>query len=483
MKNNLLSSIIDGLGITFQVLWNIVTFFYRLLFPTPKKPPHQSQFGNASDYLSLFNKGIFFGSRGTTLADAHKHCIIFGSSGIGKTSKVIINTLLSKRASDRQSLVIRDASGELYAICAPYLQSIGYDCMVTNLSDASLSSHSFNPLEGDKTIGQLMQISANLLNKNASHSGDPYWINSATEACTIFLRILKEQQPMYHTLYNLKTIVESFAADPSSLDGLYSKTKDNELLNAYKALINIPEKNLLNVIATLKSSALMLFADPNMAYVTSASTIRFEDMRRKKVAIFIQSSVLEDSHTAPVQSLFFSELLSYLMKKLPERSDNSVLFILDEAGSLTFSRNFLETIITTARKYKIALCLSYQSPLQLDRAYSRDGAENIRSNAFSKLYMSGMNQQTSEELERMLGITQHIREDGTKYSAPLMDSFSIRTMPEDRALLVMGNRLPLHIKLTPYYKIGKLKRRSRMHAIPIIPITKNPLHVIDLKKP
>lgn len=480
MKNNPLSSIIEGLELLFHLLGNVFSFFYRLLFPTPKKPPHQSRFGNASDYLSLFNKGIFFGSRGTTLSDAHKHCIIFGSSGIGKTSKVIINTLLSKRASDRQSLVIRDVSGELHAICAPYLQSIGFDCMVTNLSDASRSSHSFNPLEGHKTIGQLMQISATLLNKNGGHSGDPYWVNSAIEACTIFLRILKEQDPIYHTLYNLKAIVESFAANPASLDGLYSKTKDNELLNAYKALINVPEKTLLNVISTLKSSALTLFADPNMAYVTSASTIPFEAMRTKKVAIFIQSSVLEDSHTAPVQSLFFSELLSYLMKRLPEKSDNSVLFILDEAGSLTFSRNFLETIITTARKYKIALCLSYQSPLQLDRAYSRDGAENIRSNAFSKLYMAGMDQHTSENLERLLGITQHTREDGTTFSAPLMDSFSIRTMPENQALLVMGNRLPLHIKLTPYFKIGRMKRRSQMEPVPLVPITNRTIHTLPL---
>ena len=438
---------------------------------------HNASFkDNPGELISYFNRGIRFGDKATSIETSTRHTIIFGSPGSSKSLSVIVPTLLSSKGE--KSYVVRDPAGELYKLCSGYLKKQGYDVRVINLSQAHLSSDAWNPLEGSLTDGDLNRLAELVVASNYGTSeGDAYWRHSAKELAFVMMKILKEQPAYYHNFYNLKRLVEKFASDDSALDPFIAKSTDEDLKLAYASIIAIPDKTRLSTVATLKSS-LSSFADNDLAQVSANTTFDWSITRNKPTCIFVQSSVLDDKYLNLYQSVLFFRLMNDLMKEVP-KTGLPVAILIDESSSLSLG-GFLETILATSRKYKISIVLVYQGYSQMERTYTKAGAESIMACCYSKLYMAGQTLSTAQELEQLLGKTEVTDENGKKTIQPLMSAYNIRTMNQGEGLLLCGNHPAILLQTTPYYKTWRFKERSKISPLEINPITQQILAKLPL---
>jgi type IV secretion system protein VirD4 len=453
------------LNFIFSALFNALNGLLKFLFE-PETKANNAFLMNNNEVLSSFNYGFRIGDKALTLEASTKHMICYGPSGSGKTSIFIANSLLSIKNA---SMVLRDPSGELYNKFSGYLASAGFAVRVVNFSSSSSSSDGYNPLAGELSDGDITRIAKLVITTSfGSGNGDnSFWNLSAEEVAFILIKVLKEQEPRFHNFYNLKLIVEAFSADPTSLDYLFSKSKDEDLLSMYKALIAIPERTRLNSVATLKAT-MNPFSDKDLVQTTSRTTFSMEQLRQQPTVLFVQSNVLDDAYLNLIQSLFFSDLLRHLMDRIPTKTELPVYLLIDEASSLTLP-GILETSILNLRKYKACLGLAVQSPQSFERAYGKKSAEIIQANAFAKLYLPGIDLETATHLERLLGRVEITDDKERTKIVPVMDSFSIRTL-KDKAVLLCGNKPATLVPLRPYYKIYRFKQRSQIAPIPIIPV-------------
>src|ERR1700733_7449879 len=61
--------------------------------------------------------------------DDERHVVVFGPTGSGKTTRLLMVNLLSDCLTDR-SVVVIDPKGELAAVCAKYRHQIGHDVKI-----------------------------------------------------------------------------------------------------------------------------------------------------------------------------------------------------------------------------------------------------------------------------------------------------------------------------------------------------------------
>jgi len=120
MLDKILVSIFD---LVVVVVGSILRVFLDLFgFGREKNHDYQGEFLDERDILSKWNKGFnLTGIRSLSIKDSYSNGIVFGGSGVGKTSVVLIPSILSMDAS----LIISDYSGELFNKVSGYLEKKG----------------------------------------------------------------------------------------------------------------------------------------------------------------------------------------------------------------------------------------------------------------------------------------------------------------------------------------------------------------------
>lgn len=438
---------------------------------------HNASFkDNPGELVSFWNKGFRVSDKAFSLETSSKHLAVFAPSGGGKTLSLFANTLLS--ANGEKSFITRDPASQLYNLCSGQLAQKNYRNIVINVNHALLSSGAFNPIGGKLTNGELNRLAEIIVSSAYQGStGDPYWQNSAKELCFVLLRLLKAQPEEYHTLYNLKRMVEAIAADEQSLDRMViAQAYDDDFTRAYAAILATPDKTKLNTISTLKNS-LIAFSDNDLAKVSATSTFDWSELRTQPTAVFIVSSVLDDKYLALYQNLLFYSVLNQLMKEIPSKDALPVQVLVDEASTLTLGNSFLSTALSNCRKYGVHLALAYQSPAQLE-VYPPAERKAILANIYSSLFYPGQTIDVAKSLEETLGKTTITDEKGTR-TEPLMSAANIRTM-QGKAILLCGNHPAILLDIKPYYTIWRFKERSKIPPVPIVPIPQQTLAKLPL---
>lgn len=139
--------------------------------------------------------------------------------------------------------------------------------------------------------------------------------------------------------------------------------------------------------------------------------------------------------------------------------------------------------VANIRKHRAGALLLIQDISQLVHHYGRYDADAIKSNCFAKMYFTGQSNETTKELESILGRSQYEDEKGKKVVRPLMTNDEIRTIKSNRALLICGNHLPIVARLKPFYKnrlylnysnipIDEIKSEINIDTIPVLKLNK-----------
>ena len=465
---DLIETIIEVIS---QVLGDVYRFIFEELL---NKQDHSltASFISENEVLHKKNKGFCMtGTKNLSTKSSYNNVIISGGTGTGKSTTVLIPSILTMEGS----LVILDPSGELHDGTAPALRNKGYEVKVIHLTSA-MKSIGYNPLHRANTSSEINAVADCLVRATLGTSGgDPFWRIQAREVISMLIAILKTQDKKYRNLFNVRQLLFQLKSHPEKVDRLFVRFADPILLNQYKAFVSYDTKLSTSILASCQS-ALQLLTDSEIAKVTSFDSMDLESFRKKKVALFVQTSVNQMHYLSPITSLFFEQFFQFVMQQLPKREDHDIFFLLDEASTLKIPGSIMTATISNIRKYRAGMLLVFQqAKTQLAENFGRDCAQTVLSNCMTKLYFPGQGLDTTTELSNLLGKYEYVDDKDIRRFRALMTPDEIRTMQPNEAILLNSYRKPMKVKLKPFYKQRKLRAMTEIPHLPILERSENPM--------
>ena len=323
-------------------------------------------------------------------------------SGAGKSSAYSIPNAYQCLGS----YVFTDPKGELYDSTAGYLKSKGYEIKVLNLVHPQYSD-GYNPLMHVSSEIDV-DVIANTVIKGQAAEGksDPYWDDMAEMLLKALIYYLIAKRPEEEQ--NLASCAELVrAANNNGGSNLLTELMnelpyDHPARMNYKSIEIAPEKTYGSILSTLQSK-LGKFDSKEIAELTSTDTISFEEIGRKKTAVYVISS---DTHTAYdfLLTIFFSQMIQQLYNfadnqggRLPERT----FFILDEFANIGRIPDF-DKKISTSRSRGISFSVILQNLDQLEAVYEKS-YETIIGNCDTHIFLGSNSQKTVEYFSKALG--------------------------------------------------------------------------------
>ena len=435
---------------------------------TSKKSEHtyNASFGNAFDHLSRFNHGIAVtGNKAITKAQAYTNVALFGPTGSGKSSTVIICSAASL-ARSKSSMIFNDVSGEVYDRTSTYLAKKGYRILRLDFSNAQYSE-SFNPILDCHSISDIQKV-ALLIVRNAigESKGEIFWEQSSIMLISLFIRYLVfHTSPEYRTMQNVLRLIEKFAVDTDqAIDKMFVKTQDEELLSSYKATLIMGEKTLQSVIATART-CLSLWNDKEVCRTTATNTIDFNLLRQEPVALYVCNPLKDLIYFKPISALFFQSLFNFVLSRVPGQEERSIFFLLDEFAVYRFP--IMNTVISNIRKMSAGLVICMQDEMALISNYGQAEAHQIKTNCGCQVYLKGQPYHTCAELSKILGKRTIITDEktGQEKVRELMTPDELR-MCED-AIILINNSAPLRCRTVPYFKNLWLRHLTKLPPYPV----------------
>ncbi len=324
-------------------------------------------------------------------------------SGSGKSASYVIPNAYQLLGS----YVFTDPKGELYDKTAGYLEAKGYEIKVLNLVNPK-KSDGYNPLMHIENEIDVDVIANTIVKgqKNESSTSDPYWDDMAEMLLKSLIYYLLATRPEEEQ--NLASCAELVRAANSNGGGNLLTELMNQLpydhparMN-YKSIEIAPEKTYGSILSTLQSK-LGKFDSKEIAELTSTNTIKFEDIGRKKMAVYVISS---DTHTAYdfLLTIFFSQMIQHLYDFADKQGGalpQPTYFILDEFANIGKIPDF-DKKISTSRSRKISFSVILQNLDQLEAVYEKSH-ETIIGNCDTTVFLGSNSQKTVEYFSKELG--------------------------------------------------------------------------------
>lgn len=304
------------------------------------------------------------------------------------------------------SYVFTDPKGELYDDTAGYLKEHGYDIKVLNLVNPA-NSDGYNPLMHVASELDVDVIANTVVKGQASESkSDPYWDDMAEMLLKALIYYLIATRPEEEQ--NLASCSELVrAANTNGGSNLLTELMnqlpyDHPARMYYKSIEIAPEKTYGSILSSLQSK-LGKFDSKEIAEVTSTDTINFEDIGKKKTAVYVISS---DTHTAYdfLLTIFFSQMIQQLYNYADlngGRLQMPVFFILDEFANIGRIPDF-DKKISTSRSRGIQFSVILQNLDQLEAVYEKS-YETIMGNCDTHVFLGSNSYKTVEYFSKALG--------------------------------------------------------------------------------
>lgn len=379
--------------------------------------------------------GIYVGQGPTPTSawvlSSDQHVLIVGSPGSYKTRGVILEAIGVIGSAKRESLIITDPKGELYAHTAHWLRSQGYAVVRYDLREPSRGNRSnpVGPIVQTLAAGELDRASA--LAWDVAHllagameptqgGGDPYWSQSAEALIAALVLAIAQGQPppggsepldqtwrwpeerQQHMASVYSTLLAG-GAGGGRLDELIAQfPPDHPAYKAYGPVLLTVEKTRASILGTA-ATALRLFGDEETAWLTAEQDHDLAAPGLRTTAVFL---VIPDERSTryPLATLYVQQTLQALAMladahegRLPVR----VNVLMDEFGNLPRIADFDKTV-AVARGRGIRLALVLQDLAQLKRHYG-DAAHTIKGSMSTWIYLRTAEIDTAREIATKLG--------------------------------------------------------------------------------
>lgn len=393
---------------------------------------------------------------------ANRGTAIFGATGTGKTSSIIIPTVLDCE----HSLFVMDPSLEIYEATSGYKQSQGFEIRLLNFSDPA-NSLSYNPLKvAGKDRKKLREIATALVENAIPDKGSDqgFWNTAAIDMLNTVFQILSCLDTKFQNLPNALQFLQLMNIERFAIDKLVNEQCTPHIQTEYMTMGNMPEKLFQNVLQTVKIALSTIVTDDDIARLLCSHTIDFEDCRKKKVVYYISATEQDLSNLyGGIVAVFISQLINHLYQGGKRKNQVSVL--LEELP--LFKIPGLAIFSTQCRKHNVALVLLCQDYSQLEYRYGKELTKTmIYGGCNTRIFLGGQPLAMAEELSKSFGkIMTTYRDHDLKTQESvrlLMEGNDIMTLAKDKGILVHSNLPPLLMDIKPFFKQPKLIKKTKM---------------------
>lgn len=455
-----------------------------------KSHDHTGGLGNLNRILKRSHKenGIRIGNKYLSLKQSlNGGMLLIGKTGVGKSTKIFFQNLFGASHMVLTSFVCLDPTGELREQSMPYLrEELNYEEDIFNMSDASRSTVKWNPIE---------QLPDHLINRFASelvaiNAGadpkDPIWNNLSTNVISMTIRLLQSIGKLeYINLYNVRFLIKSLQSDSDDMNQLISMYASDKVFQDFKSLLSNDERFLGSVISSALS-VLTQWEDENVIKTTSSTSINMASYRTSNKILFIQNDIMSQSYLTNLNSLFLKRWFNFITEQgVPSKGKHVISFLIDEASSLRMSdKQFIPFVVSQIRKYRCYGIWGFQSFAQVQNLYGKEGAETLKHNTGTVLYLGNQDLETGKAISQALGkYTYH--KDDRKLTRDVLTPQEVMYLKgaEHGGILVSGHQPPMIIKdIVPYYKHRTFQSWSQQEAPKIIGKANNMPSLLPLKQ-
>jgi type IV secretion system protein VirD4 len=331
----------------------------------------------------------------------------------GKGVGVVIPNLLNWP----DSVVVLDIKGENYDITAGYRAAHGQAVYAFSPFDEDARSHRWNPLTAVRSsplhrVGDLLTIGQVFFPNDGGGTSSEAFFND--QARNLFLGlglVLLETPSLPRTIGEmLRQSSGKGRSLKDHLSGLITQRRDegnplsDECADALQRLLSNSENTLSSVVATF-NAPLTIFADAVVDAATSGDDFRLEDVRRRRMSVYVRIPPNRLANARPLLNLFFSQLVSLNTQALPEQDPTlkvQCLLVNDEftamgrVGVITNAAAFLAG-------YNLRLLTVVQAMSQLDAVYGDKEARTFATNHGLQILYAPREQRDADEYSAMLG--------------------------------------------------------------------------------
>ncbi len=403
-------------------------------------------------------------------------------SGAGKSASFSIPNACQMLGS----YVFTDPKGELYDKTAGFLKANGYEIKVLNLLRPQ-NSDGYNPLMHISNELDVDVIANTIIKgQGEASASEPFWEDMGEMLLKSLIYYLIATRPEEEQ--NLASCAELVRAASSSgssslLSELINKLPMDHPARKYYKSVEISaasEKTYSSILSTLQSK-LGKFDSKEIAELTSTNTIDFEEIGKKKTAVYVISS---DTHTAYdfLLTIFFSQMIQQLYDFADLNGGALPMptyFILDEFANIGRVPDF-DKKISTSRSRKIQFSVILQNLDQLEAVYEKS-FETIIGNCDTHLFLGSNSQKTVEYFSKALGSKTISREsvsiskdrvyrrNGENYSENIMERAlltpdELRRFDVDKCIIFEKGIRPIKANKYYYFKHNEAKQLQRYPA-------------------
>lgn len=367
--------------------------------------------------------------------------LIIGPSGAGKTRGYVLPNIMQCN----ESMIVADSKNTLLDKTQKLLRENGYHIININISDLSKASFDgYNPLDyihydGKKGLyneQDIMTVSACLVPCENLH--EPFWEQAARMFLDCLIAYVLECLPKQeHHLGSVETLF--FEMGNKHFHQLFRELGElNPQSFAYRryrlAMTMAPaERTFASVMGILAEKLSTLLSEGVKALFQRPRKIRFQDLGKRKTAVFIGVSDTDRSCDRLV-TLFFAQALHELclsadMDYPSHRLPVPVRLILDDFAA-NGSIPDLDKVISVIRSREISVSIILQSLSQLEALYGAARCKTILNNCDTCLYLGGQDVDTARYISMKADKSVH----------------SILNMPLDGAWLFQRGHMPKSVR-------------------------------------
>ena len=419
--------------------------------------------------IVLGRQGQWYVCNDPAAGGAH-HTMILGVTGCGKTSTVVLDTILSNPGT---AIFAIDIKGELHAKGT----RPGEKDILAAGPGKGRDLYGYDPLyairqrpENLALVTETMrEITLSLIPINAK-TQNPFWEMSARDLLNALLLFHFKQG-----VHNLIDIVDEITAEPITdiIERVYQESEDGtvekKLISRY---VGMAEETLSGVNAQMMAAISLLISDEAVRYMLRDNPLRVTPVmldEGKSIYLKIEEYRLE-SYACLVQ-LIFNQVVSCLERR--KEDGKPVILIVDElarilsAGKLAKLENGLETL----RSRNVSLMLVSQSVEALERAYSKADIESMMNNCPYKVILSATSKETQDAVIRWAGKYEERRYSrgisGARRSSNInfveeniVQAAELMTLPERGECIIISPYGYNRVKKAPYYNDRILAKRA-----------------------
>ena len=466
--------------------------------------------------MEIQNAGMFFdekkeakwppvllGKKGKRyIADySQEYTSLSAPPGAGKGVSFVVPNLLSYT----HSVVNMDPKLENFGLTAGYRKDVlGQEVYLFSPDNENFVTHGWNPLDyisrdPRRQISQIKNLTSILI--PAEKGPNQSFFLSARNAVDGLILYLMETPEEELTMYRVNAI----NSDPIGIDKwiittVASRAKSGNplsetcvrLLMSYANEHDKKRDTTNGIIATY----LAPFADPLCRAATSKSDFDFNDLRKKRMTIYVGISPGNIVKFQRLLNLFFSQAIMINTVSLPEegpKDENGepilkyqCLMLLDEfvaLGPIEIIRS--SSGYTRAYNMRYAIVFQNKSQVYADECYGRAGGESLLDTFHNEIVFATESVQDAEDYSKRLGnqTLKHYETSRTKasnggsttrnvqrHSRSLLLPQEIQRLPYSEQLLFKrgGRILPIHCSKIVWYNDPYFMHKANM-PVPKIP--------------